>query len=157
PACDALLDATTGERLPTAVADDAGILPDGDILLRLQPGDEIVEADVPVLAADDDGPDTYAVSRDADGTPRGPVAASHQFWAAIGVIALPMPAWSRAYGPANEWGLAGTGLNVQILNMKAGAKDRLFRKHEAPVTALALSPDGRSALSADAGGTLIWW
>lgn len=156
PACRTMLNASTGEPIAIA-AGDANILPDGDILLRAEASDNFVEPE-PAYVADlqDDGPDIYALSRQDDSLRRS-APALQRFWAAIGVIPLSMPASCLAYGPGNEWALAGNGLNVQMLKMKSGERDRVFRKHEAPVSALALSPDGRSALSADAGGDLIWW
>ncbi len=137
---------------------DASVLPAGDLQLRIEPRDEVVEARVDcVEELEDDGPDSYALMRLQDGQLRGSAPALQKFWAAIGVIGLKNSASCLAYGSANEWGLAGCGMDVQILNMKAGAKAHLFCKHESPVTAMALAPDGRSALSGDAAGDLLWW
>jgi hypothetical protein len=166
PVCNDLLAVSAGEGRPRANAlldadqavADASVLPEGDIQLRIEPRDEVVEAQVDCVEEEaDDGPDTYNFSRASEGQLRGPAPALQKFWAAIGVIGLKNFASCLAYGPANEWGLAGCGMDVQILNMKAGAKAHLFHKHESPVTAMALAPDGRSALTGDAGGDLLWW
>jgi WD40 repeat protein len=159
PVCHDRLAVSAGVLVGTVRGDSsANVLPDGDIQLRLEPADQVVptqvdRAEEPV----DDGPDTYNLSRPQAWQLRGAAPALQRFWARLGVIRLPNAASCLAYGPANEWGLAGCGMDVQILNMKAGAKAQLFHKHESPVTALALAPDGRSALTGDAGGDLMWW
>lgn len=162
PVCNDLLAVSGGEARPIARAELAAgavsVLPDGDIALRIEPGDEVVQADVDcVQEPADDGPDTYNLMRAQAWQLRGAAPALQKFWARLGVIRLKNAASSLAYGPANEWGLAGCGMDVQVLNMKAGQKAHLFCKHESPVTALALAPDGRSALTGDAGGDLMWW
>jgi WD40 repeat protein len=159
PVCHDRLAVSAGAVVGTIrEASDANVLPDGDIQLRLEPGDEVVQAPVDcVLEPGDDGPDTYNLSRPQPWQLRGAAPALQKFWARLGVIRLKHAAGCLAYGPANEWGLAGCGMDVQILNMKAGAKAHLFCKHESPVTALALAADGRSALTGDAGGDLMWW
>jgi WD domain, G-beta repeat len=164
PVCNDLLAVSGGEGRPGALVGaardvaDARVLPEGEIQLRIEPRDEVVEAAVDcVEEQEDDGPDTYALMRAQGGQLRGSAPALQKFWAAIGVIRLQHFASCLAYGPANEWGLAGCGMDVQILNMKAGAKAHLFHKHESPVTAMALAPDGRSALTGDVGGDLLWW
>jgi WD40 repeat protein len=163
PVCNDLFAVSGGESHADALVGAnrdiaaASILPDGDIQLRIEPGDEVVEASVEcVEELEDDGPATYALMRAQEGL-RGSAPALQKFWAAIGVMRLQHFASCLAYGAANEWGLAGCGMDVQILNMKAGAKAHLFHKHESPVIAMALAPDGRSALTGDAGGDLLWW
>jgi WD40 repeat protein len=154
PVCNDLLAVSTGEACPRASA-GANVLPEGDIPLRIEACDEVVATHVDCIE-EDDGPDTYDLSRAQHGL-RGSAPALQKFWAAIGVLRLRNSAECLAYGPANEWGLAACGMDVQILNMKAGVKAHLFSKHESPVTAVALAADGRSALSGDAGGDLMWW
>lgn len=160
PVCEELLSVSTGERVERGhalSAEDTNVLPDGEIRLKLEPGDERVEADDECVVPEmEDGRDTYDFSREHN-TLLSSAIASHRFYGAIGVIPLPLPASCLVYSATNEWALAGCGMNVQILNMRAGEKTRLFHKHETPVTAVALAPDGRSALTGDANGDLLWW
>lgn len=161
PVCNDLLSVEAGEVVGTvARSTKGGVLPDGELQIRLEPADEVAMVPAEAISdprLEDDGPDTYQMSQLQPWQTRGAMLPSHRFWAALGVIGLGEPASCLAYGPFNEWALAGCGLGVQLLKMKSGAKGNFFRKHEAPVTALAISPDGRSALTADAGGDLFWW
>jgi WD40 repeat protein len=82
---------------------------------------------------------------------------SQTFWATLGRIRLPAPASCVAYGPGNRWAVAGVRNDVHILDMKAGARARRFRQHDAPVSSVAISPDGRLVLSGDEAGDLMCW
>jgi WD40 repeat protein len=157
PVCNALLNLATGQSVPRSTsADDTGILPDGDIMLRINDRDGVLSGDIRIIEEPEDSRETYDIGREHQGL-LASAPAAHRFFAAIGVIALPTPARCLAYGAGNQWALAGCGNDVQILYMRVGERTRLFSKHEAPVTCLALAPDGRSALSGDAAGDLFWW
>lgn len=159
PVCNMRLSLAAGGVVSAARQHSrGGVLPDGDLQLRLDARDELAAIpEARVLEADDDGPDIYHMTALAPWQQRGPAATLQKFWAGIGVISLANPATCLALGPFNEWGLAGCGMDVQLLNMKSGSAARAFQKHEAPVSVLAILPDGRAALSGDAAGNLLLW
>jgi WD40 repeat protein len=142
---------------------DSSVLPEGDLRLRVEDRDEIVEADIEPIndkANEDDDGDSYTCIPEHADLPESPFRSGYTglgFWATIGVIPTKIRASCLAYGPGSQWGLAGHLDDVQILNMTAGEMAARFCEHQGLVTCVALSPNGRSALSGDEDGNLLLW
>jgi WD domain, G-beta repeat len=140
---------------------DCPVLPAGEIRLRVEDRDEIAEVDVETIEdEEEDVGDSYCFLPETGYVAELPCnnpSAGRGFFASLGVIPMKAFASCLAYGPGNRWGLAGQGDDVRILNMKAGEKAGRFCAHQAPVTSVALAPDGRTALSGDADGNLVFW
>lgn len=78
----------------------------------------------------------------------------------IGIIRLGRdagPADCLAYSGDNRRGLAAQEQTIHVLDLREGKKAYKFRKHEDEVSCLALSADGRQALSGDQSGNLLLW
>jgi WD40 repeat protein len=136
------------------------VLPDGELRLRIEPRDDVVEMDVATIDEEDDGRDSYAFlpeRADLADFLSNRCLPTPGFWGALGLIRLRAPVTCLAYGPDNRWALAGLDDGVQILNMRGGERAHFFGEHQARVTSVALSPHGLTALSADASGELLCW
>ncbi len=168
PVCAAEMRITPMEDRPIPLPVDAEnhlvdvrVLPDGDLALRIEPRDEIVEVDVETVDEDeDDGRDSYAFlpeRRELFEAAPSTTFAGPGFWGTMGLLRFRAPISCLAYGRGNRWALVGQGCDVQICNMTAGAKAHGFVEHRALVTSVALSPDGLTAFSADESGELLWW
>jgi WD40 repeat protein len=122
--------------------------------------EEIPELDdVEVLDDEPENSDAHGISARPT---RPPAATTAQAAAsgALGILSLGRKAERTrclAIHPATHRGLAGCGETIFVLNMDEGKRAFRFEKQRAPVTSLAISPDGRQVLSGDQYGGLALW
>ncbi len=78
-------------------------------------------------------------------------------WGTVAVIRLDVLAPCIAYGCKGAWALAGQESDVQLVNMKDHKRGKVFEKHDADVTAVALAASDSLAASGDADGEVLIW
>jgi hypothetical protein len=176
-----LSDALAGEKIMCPRCKKSAVVPNPAEAVQLTPVDELGEAMlitaivdpkakepeeetelIPLDEEDEGG--TYGLNADdakleaRRGT--GPESSAMGFAGEVGCFKLSRDnelAQCVAYSADERQALAGVGETVHVLDAKEGKKAGKFRQHEGQVTALALSPDGRWALSGDEQAGIALW